>query len=102
MGKNPAKRAKPSSATPAITLDLRVDASAVSMLKEICGSDVETFNQDLLNALLRTAWLPQGLLDPDRHQNLKAMVVALKSFAPADEIEALIAGQALAMHNAAM
>jgi hypothetical protein len=102
MSKNPAKRAKPSSTVSANTLDLRIDASAASALKEVCGSDVEAFNQDLLNALLRTAWLPKGLLDPNHHQTLTAMVAAMKALGPADEIEALIAGQALAMHAASM
>jgi Xaa-Pro aminopeptidase len=74
----------------------------VSALKEVCGSDVEAFNQDLLNTLMRTAWLPKGLLDPERQQALTAMILALKAFKPADEIEGMLAAQAIAQHNASM
>jgi hypothetical protein len=79
-----------------------MDTSAVSSLKEISGSDIEAFNQDLLNALLRTTWMPKGILDPEYQQKQIATVVALKAFGPADEIEAMIAAQAIAQHNVAM
>jgi ABC-type transport system involved in cytochrome bd biosynthesis fused ATPase/permease subunit len=83
-------------------LDLRIDTSVVSTLKEVCGSAVEAFNQDLLSSLLRTAWLPNGLLDAAHQQNLTAMIVALTAFKVTDEVEAMLAAQAIAQHNASM
>ena len=95
----PLDRGKPAAVK---TLDLRIDTSVVSTLKEVCGSAVEAFNQDLLSSLLRTAWLPNGLLDAAHQQNLTAMIVALTAFKVTDELEAMLAAQAIAQHNASM
>jgi hypothetical protein len=99
---SPSRRGAKTKAEPTNTLKLMIDVSAVSALKEFCGSDNEEFNQDLLNTLLRTAWMPKGIVDPEYQQKQIAMLAALKAFKPADEVEGMLAVQALAAHHASM
>jgi hypothetical protein len=52
--------------------------------------------------MVKTGWFPPGQSDEDRSRQLFVAVTALRAFAPADEIEAMIAAQAMAAHHASM
>ena len=71
-------------------------------LQHLCGSPSDRFNNILLNALGNTLWAPAGQSEEDRTAQCTAAVIALGAFKPADEIEGMLAAQAIAMHHASM
>jgi hypothetical protein len=71
-------------------------------LKALAGSDDPRFNNVLLNRVLGTAWIPDRLTDERREDEAGAALAAMRGFAPRDEVEAMMAAQAVALHNAAM
>jgi hypothetical protein len=71
-------------------------------LKQFAGSDSRTFNNVLLNTMLGTLWCPANLPQAAKDDRLRAAVMALGAFHPGDDIEGMIAAQAVAMHYAAM
>ena len=71
-------------------------------LKPYGGSESDGFNLILLNAVVRTLWTPTERSEEDREQHFAAALTAMGAFKPADEIEAMIAAQAVAMHHASM
>jgi hypothetical protein len=52
--------------------------------------------------MTKTGWFPKGQSDEDRNRQLFVAVTGLRAFAPADEIEGMIAAQAMAAHHASM
>ena len=80
------------------------EAPKVSRLKAVGGSDSDQWNTRLLNTALKTAWL--GADDEDRKGTrdiaIAATMTALEAFEPKDPIEAMMAAQAVGLHNAAM
>jgi hypothetical protein len=72
------------------------------VLRQLGGSLNDTFNQVLVNAVGQSLWAPAGQSEADRNSQCTAAVVALRAFAPCDEIEGMIAAQAIAMHHASM
>jgi len=71
-------------------------------LRHLCGSPSDRFNNILLNAVGNTLWAPAGQSEEDRTAQCTAAVIALGAFKPADEIEGMLAAQAIAMHHASM
>ena len=71
-------------------------------LKRIGGSDSPRFNSVLLRQVLGTIWVPSNDPDDGAKQGLLAAVAALAAFKPQDEIEAMFAAQAVALHFGAM
>jgi uncharacterized membrane protein YqiK len=71
-------------------------------LKAIGGSDHPPFNNVLLNAVAHSIWTPNGSTDEERSNRASAALAAVKGFAPRDEVEGMMAAQAVALHNAAM
>jgi hypothetical protein len=71
-------------------------------LRHLGGSQSDVFNSILLNTLLQTDWRPKGQSEEDQAARLSAAVIAMGAFKPADEIEAMLAAQAIAMHHASM
>jgi hypothetical protein len=70
-------------------------------LKSIGGSKSDHWNNILANQAVNTLWV--GHADKDtRDRQCSATVMALVGIAPKDEIEAMIAAQLIAAHNAAM
>jgi hypothetical protein len=49
-----------------------------------------------------TSWFPSGQSEEDRNRQLFVAVIGLRAFKAADEIEGMIAAQAMAAHHAAM
>jgi hypothetical protein len=71
-------------------------------LRSIGGSKSDRFNNALIGAMVSTGWFPRGQSDEDRNLQLFVSVTGLQAFKPADEIEGMIAAQAMAMHHASM
>ncbi len=76
------------------------------VMREIGGSGYGVFNHYLMDSVVKTIWVVGGQ-DPAVRQTLErkamgAAVAAVQAFKPQDEIEGMLAGQAVAMHHASM
>ena len=83
-------------------LHLDMSKPETNGLKRIGGSESDGFNLLLVNSVIRTVWMPTERSEEDRERQYAAVVTALAAFKPADEIEGLLAAQAIAMHHASM
>lgn len=70
-------------------------------LKNIGGSQSDCWNNVLVNQAFQSLWLKNSS-DEEREKQLNAAMSALIGIAPNDELEAMMAAQLLAAHNAAM
>lgn len=71
----------------------------------ITGSTDEVFTFRLLRRVAGTIWVlrnGEGEPEQDRQDELHAAMTALAAFKPRDEVEAMLAAQAVAMHQATM
>jgi hypothetical protein len=93
--KEPAAKNKP------VTVIAKDPEDMKGKLKCVGGSQSDHWNNILANQAVRTLWVAHS--DEDT-QNLqyKATVAALVGIEPKDELEAMIAAQLIAAHNAAM
>jgi hypothetical protein len=83
----------------AISSDLFLTVTPPNGLKAMGGSDWHEFNELLLTSTVAT--IPN--IDPDAApQRVAAVSAALAAFKPTDEIESMLASQAVAMHLGAM
>ena len=73
-----------------------------SELMAIAGSARDTFNNTLILSVIRSVWEQPEQTEADQTALFETALVAMTAFKPADEIEGMIAAQALAMHHAAM
>lgn len=73
-----------------------------SSLRHLGGSNDDQFNLHLAKAVLATVWQPSDSSDKERGDLVGVMATAMSAFEPADEIEAMIAAQAVALHHASM
>jgi hypothetical protein len=71
-------------------------------LKSLGGSESDGFNTVTLNAVVSSLWAPANCSEEDRQRYLAAALTAMGAFKPADEIEGMLAAQAIAMHHASM
>lgn len=77
------------------------EAEIRAFYKRLGGSESDPFNNLILRETLATAWM--GGNEPDgQNRRIKATVAALSGFKPQDEIEGMLAAQAVAMHFGAM
>ena len=81
---------------------IRLDEPDTSDLRIIGGSRSDRFNNALIDSMINTGWFPRGQSDEDRNRQLFVAVTGLRAFAPADEIEGMIAAQTMAAHHASM
>lgn len=65
------------------------------------GSQVEPFNMIILREALGAIWVPKSEEDGQKNR-IKAVMAALDGFKPTDEIEGMLAAQAVALHFGAM
>jgi hypothetical protein len=103
--RRPAPRTKskaPGRRAPPLAADLRPADEWSGEMRAIGGSKSKSFNVSLLGTVLQTLWLPASLPEESREARIKVAAVALMGHAPRDEIEGMIAGQAVALHAAAM
>jgi hypothetical protein len=83
-------------------VEIRLGEPEPNILRAIGGSKSDRFNNILINSVVRTSWFPSGQSDEDRNRQLFATATTLQAFKPVDEIEAMLAAQAMAMHYASM
>jgi predicted component of type VI protein secretion system len=96
MAKKPASTAQPK------PVQIRLDEPEPDTLRIIGGSRSDKFNNALIRSMVSSGWFPSGQSDEDRNQQIFVAVTALQAFKPTDEIEAMLAAQAMAAHHAAM
>lgn len=78
------------------------DPDGPTSLKQVSGSTNRQFSSVLLNAVASTLWCPSTMTAEDRTQRQVAAFNALMAFKPTNEVEGMLAGQAVAMHHASM
>ena len=83
-------------------IEIRLGEAEPDTLRAIGGSRSDRFNNALIDAMVKTGWFPPGQSDEDRSRQLFVAVTGLRAFKPADEIEGMIAAQAMAAHHASM
>jgi hypothetical protein len=71
-------------------------------LRPFGGSKSDRFNAALIDSMTNTGWFPRGQSDEDQNRQLFVAVTGLQAFKPTDEIEGMLAAQAMAAHHAAM
>jgi hypothetical protein len=71
-------------------------------MKEFGGSKHDMFNAMLANDVVRSMWLQPGWSTEDLERRKTSALVAIIAFRPQDEIEAMLAAQAVAMHATSM
>src|SRR3954469_1519989 len=80
----------------------KLEVPATGKLSDYSGSKSPAFTNHLLNAVINTAWLPNGAGQEAKSRQAHITLEVLRGFKPADEIEGMIAAQAVAMHQGAM
>lgn len=85
----------------ATPVKVEVVLSASPDMKAIGGGEADVWNYDLLRRTMGTAWWKGGE-DPKATDNVAVTAMALRAFAPADPVEAMIAAQAVALHFASL
>lgn len=71
-------------------------------LAGLTGSLVPAFSNALLNGVLRATWIASAEDQEAAHQRQGHALAALAAFAPKNEVEGMMAAQAVALHLAAM
>jgi len=71
-------------------------------IQEATGSNSEPFQVELFAKAVETLWLPASRNKEAQDRALQAVYVALRSIAPRNELEGMLAAQMIATHNAAM
>ena len=79
-----------------------LEVPATGKLSDYSGSKSPAFTNSLLNAVINTAWLPNGADREAKTRQAQITLEVLREFKPADAIEGMIAAQAVAMHQGAM
>jgi len=83
-------------------IQIAMDGPDTSDLRVIGGSRSDRFNSALINSMINTGWFFPKQSAEDRTRQLFVAVKGMQAFAPADEIEGMIAAQAMAAHHASM
>jgi hypothetical protein len=71
-------------------------------VRRVAGSQSDKFNAVLLNSVVSACWCTPGMTQEQRHERYVMALSAVASFSAKDEIEGMIAAQAVAMHLGAM
>lgn len=71
------------------------------LLRQMGGSKVDAFNSVILRETLSTVWCP-NTEDDNQAKRVATVAAALSAFEPKDEIEGMLAAQAVALHFGAM
>jgi hypothetical protein len=99
---NMAKQPDRTAARKPKAVEIRLGDPEPDTMRDIAGSKSDRFNLSLINAMARTCWIPSGQSDEDRKEQMFVAVTGLRAFKAADEIEGMIAAQAMAAHHASM
>ena len=66
------------------------------------GTDVTGLQNQLLNQVAQTLWIPAGQSEDQQLEQMKSAIAMLEGIKPEGEIEGLLAAQMVATHSAAM
>jgi hypothetical protein len=83
-------------------IEVRLGDPEPDTLRAIGGSKSDRFNNALIASMIKTGWFPSGMPEEDRSQLMFVTVTGMQAFRPADEIEGMLAAQAMAAHHASM
>jgi hypothetical protein len=84
------------------TAVIQFDEPKPDTMSSFGGSKSDRFNNALIDSMTKTGWFQPGQSDEDRNLQLFVAITSLRAFAPSDEIEGMIAAQAMAAHHASM
>jgi len=76
--------------------------AALPDLTAITGLKSHDLSYALIHTLAGSTWLSQDASEATRNASMKAALDAFREIAPRDEIEAMLAAQMIAVHNASM
>ena len=79
-----------------------VEVQATGKLSDYSGSQSPAFTNSLLNSIISTTWFPTGATHDAKSQQAEITLGIMRGFKPKDEIEGMIAAQAIAMHHGSM
>ena len=103
MGKEVSMAKKPDGTGPRKpAVNIILDDPEPGELHTIGGSQSDRFNNNLIRAMVKTSWFAPGQSNEDRDQQITVAVIGMQAFKPTDEIEGMLAAQAMAMHHASM
>jgi hypothetical protein len=74
---------------------------SLNQFRQMGGSALDAFNSIILRETLATVWCPNTEEDTQT-KRVGAVAAALRAFEPKDEIEGMLAAQAVALHFGAM
>lgn len=94
--------ALPPSPRPPERVVIAMDEPDTSNLRIIGGYRSDRFNNTRIDSMIKTGWFPSGISHEDRSRLKFTAVKGLQAFKAADEIEGMIAAQAMAAHHASM
>jgi hypothetical protein len=102
MEMNMAKKPDSTAAAKPKPVVIVLDEAEPDTLRPIGGSRSDRFNATLIDAMTKTGWFSSGIAEEDRARLLFVAVTGLRAFKPSDEIEGMLAAQAMAAHHASM
>jgi hypothetical protein len=99
---HPIQRQEPGNSTMPTRDGTKVEIrGSLDQLRQVGGSPVDAFNSILLRETLATVWC-QNTEDDTQSKRFGAVAAALRAFKPKDELEGMLAAQAVALHFGAM
>jgi hypothetical protein len=83
-------------------VEVRLGDPEPDTLRAFGGSRSDKFNNALIKSAVETGWFPADQSEEGRSNQMFAAVTGLRAFKPADEIEGMLAAQAMAAHHASI
>lgn len=99
------KRPSPFSARPTDEGEptrLMIDRADTACLRRVGGSRFDRFNDMLISQTIAAQWEPAAMAAEDRAKRREAVLLGLVAFDPRDEVEGMLAAQAMALHAMTM
>jgi hypothetical protein len=93
---------KPGNFVVPTSVNVILDEPEPGQLTAVGGSRRDRFNNNLIRAMVQTGWFAPGQSNEDRDQQIAVAVIGMQAFKPTDEIEGMLAAQAMAVHHASM
>jgi hypothetical protein len=83
-------------------IEVRLGDPEPDTLRAFGGSKSDRFNNTLIASMIKTGWFPSDISDEDRSRLMFVAVTGMQAFRPVDEIEGMLAAQAMAAHHASI
>src|SRR5215472_16307438 len=83
-------------------IEIRLGDPEPDTMRAFGGSRSDRFNDRLIASMIETGWFPSGMSDEGRSRLMFVAVTGLQAFKPADEIDGMLAAQAMAAHHTSM